>query len=260
LSLAVAEAPRAATPREPETATLFRRYRATDDVSLRNELVERHLPLAGRLARRFARSGELAEELRQVAALALVKAVDRYDPERGAPFVSFATPTILGEMKRHLRDTRWAVHVPRDLQELAQSVSRQNDRLTAERGRAPTIREVADSLGIDVERAIEARAAMGGMDAASLDMPAHADGDEDDTAGSRLGCVDGGYELVEDRDAVAFALARLPDRQRLALRLRFAQDMTQAQIATALGVSQMHVSRLLRRSLEQLRDVTEAAA
>ena len=231
-----------------------------DDIDERNRLVEQHLPLALRLARRYARSNDALEDLRQVAALGLVKAVDRFDPERGTSFASFATPTILGELKRHLRDTRWSVHVSRDLQEQAQAVARETDRLTAALRRAPTIGEVAAALGVDVETAIEAREALSGMEASSLDVPVSPDGDADGTAGDRIGAVDDGYELVEDRDAVALALARLPKRQRLALRLRFDEDMTQAEIGACLGVSQMQVSRMLRRSLEQLRAAAEPAS
>jgi RNA polymerase sigma-B factor len=261
MSLAVAEAPtRAARSRTPDPAQLFERFRATDDLEVRNQLVRRYLPLASRLASRYARSPDGADELRQVAYLGLIKAVDRYDPARGASFVSFATPTILGELKRHLRDTRWAVHVPRDLQELAQRVVRQTDQLTPELGRAPTIREVADAMGLDPEEVVEARGALTGMDASSLDLPASADGESDETTGDRVGTVDDGYELVEDRETVACALARLPERQRRALRLRFADDMTQAEIGAVLGVSQMHVSRLLRRSLDQLRSIAGQAA
>jgi RNA polymerase sigma-B factor len=230
-----------------------------DSLQARNALIERNLPLAGRLARRYARDPDTAEELRQVACLALVKAVDRFEPERGIPFASYATPTILGELKRHLRDTRWAVHVPRDLQELAQRVARASDRLTGELGRAPTMRQVADALGVSVEEAIEARAALGGLQASSLDAPASREPDGDETAGDRIGAIDGGFELVEEREVVADALARLPERQRFALRLRFAEDMTQAEIADALGVSQMQVSRILRRSLQRLRSLAEAA-
>jgi RNA polymerase sigma-B factor len=225
----------------------------------RNAMIERHLPLAARLSRRYARNPDMAEELRQVACLALVKAVDRFEPERGIPFSSYATPTILGELKRHLRDTRWAVHVPRELQELAQRLARVSDRLTTELGHAPTMREVADALGVCVEEAIEARGALRGLEASSLDAPASQEPDGDDTAGDRLGCIDHGFELVEEREVVSHALACLPARQRFALRLRFAEDMTQAEIAEALGVSQMQVSRILRRSLQNLRVLAEAA-
>jgi RNA polymerase sigma-B factor len=230
-----------------------------DSLQTRNALIERHLPLASRLARRYARDADSAEELRQVASLALIKAVDRFEPERGIPFKSYATPTILGELKRHLRDTRWAVHVPRELQELAQRVARESDRLTGELGRAPTMREVAGALGVCVEEAIEARAALGGLQASSLDAPVSTESEGDETAGDRIGSIDGGFELVEEREVVAHALARLPARQRFALRLRFAEDMTQAEIAEALGVSQMQVSRILRRSLNSLRSLAEAA-
>jgi RNA polymerase sigma-B factor len=231
----------------------------TPQAMSRNELIERHLPLATKLARRYARNRDTAEELRQVACVALVKAVDRFDPERGVPFASFATPTILGELKRHLRDNRWAVHVPRDLQELAQRVAREADRLTTQLGRTPTMREVADALGVSVEQAVEARVALGGLDAWSLAVPVGQDADGEETARDRIETIETGFKLVEDREAVGHALARLPARQRFALRLRFAEDMTQAEIADVLGVSQMQVSRILRRSLSRLRTLAEAA-
>jgi RNA polymerase sigma-B factor len=236
------------------------RSQGHDDLRPRNALVERHLPFAFSLARRYARSSEMAEDLKQVAALALVKAVDRYDPDRGTSFTTFAKPTILGELKRHLRDNRWAVHVPREMQELAQSVARETDQLTAVLRRSPTTREVADSLGVTRERVVEARSALNGLDAASLDSPFCVDPDGEDIVADRLGKEDEGFELVEDRNAVALALAQLPIRQRVALRLRFGDDMTQREIGEILGVSQMQVSRMLRRSLSDLRGAANAVA
>lgn len=220
----------------------------------RNEFIEAHLPLARRLAARYARSADSAEDLVQVASLGLVKAVDRFEPSRGVPFERYAIPTIIGELKRHLRDTRWALHVSRDQQERAQAVARERDRLTVFLGRAPTIKEVARSLGIAPESAIEADDAMNGLDALSLDAPASAYADPDETTQDLVGEIDPGYELVEERETLAPALGSLPLRDHLALKLRFLDDMTQREIADALGVSQMHVSRILRRALADLRD------
>jgi RNA polymerase sigma-B factor len=225
----------------------------------RNEMIERNLPLARRLAGRYARSADSAEELFQVASLALVKAVDRFDPSRGNSFKSYAIPTILGDIKRHLRDTRWALHVPRDLQEQAQAVVRERDRLTTELGRPPTIREVGESLGMDVEEAIAASAAMTGLDTVSLDAPAEVDGEPGATLHDSFGVLEHGYELAEDIEAIMPAMTQLPRRERLVLRLRFLDDMTQSEIGERLGVSQMHVSRLLRRALDDVRRLTTGA-
>lgn len=216
------------------------------------------MPLARRLARRYARSPDMLDDLNQVAALALVKAVDRYDPARGVSFSTFAVPTILGELKRWFRDTRWAVHVPRELQERAQRVEAETERLTASLRRAPTPSEVADALGVDVDEVLEARDAFSGFDAASLDAPV-ADEDGADTAADLLGSPDGGYEVVEQLSAIAPALGRLTERERMALHLRFEQDMTQAEIGERLGVSQMQISRILRRSLDALRAAATGA-
>jgi RNA polymerase sigma-B factor len=226
--------------------------------STREEMIECHLPLARRLARRYARSSDSYEELVQVASLALVHAVDRFDPEVGSSFDAFAIPTIMGELKRHLRDTRWALHVPRELQERAQAVAAQRDRLTVVLRRVPTIAEVADSLGLDIEETIRASAALNGLDALSLDAPAAGDTTADEALIDWVGDVEHGYETVEDLEALAPAMARLPRRDRMVLRLRFLDDMTQAEIADVLGVSQMHVSRILRRSIEKLRRHTSS--
>jgi RNA polymerase sigma-B factor len=222
--------------------------------SARDSLVLEHMPLARRLARRYARSGEQEDELVQVAAVGLVKAVDGYDPDRGTAFSSYAVPTILGELKRHFRDTRWALHVSRSLQEQAQRVARTVDDLTCELGRAPSPAETAAALDVPVEEVIEAQEAFSAYEATSLDAPAPGGGDErGDSAGDQLGMPDDGFERVEQRAAIAPALATLPDRERLALHMRFVDDMTQAEIGARLGVSQMQVSRMLRRALTELR-------
>jgi RNA polymerase sigma-B factor len=228
---------------------------ADDEFAERQRLILRHLPLARRLARRYAHSRDSQEELDQVASLGLIKAIDRYEPERGVSLTSFAVPTILGELKRHFRDTRWALHVPRDLQERAQRVEAELDRLTSELGRAPTRAELADAVGVSVEEVVEAREAFSGYDAASLDAPAFGADDADDaaTTGDMIAVDERGYALAEEWAALAPALAELSERDRLALRLRFFEDMTQSQIAARLGVSQMHVSRILRAALDSLR-------
>jgi RNA polymerase sigma-B factor len=242
-----------------DTKEQFSRLRRTGDPRLREQLVERHLPLARRMARRYSRSRDSGEELGQVAALGLVKAVDRYDPRRGASFTSFAVPTILGELRRHLRDTRWAVHVPRELQERAQTVTREADRLVTALGRAPSAADVAGSLGTTVEEVVDAREAAFAIGSESLDAPAASGGEaEGDSAGDRLGGVDPGYELVEDRNAIDRAAACLSTHDRAILRMRFAGGMTQSQIGARLGISQMHVSRTLRRVLTRLRTAAGA--
>jgi RNA polymerase sigma-B factor len=225
-----------------------------DAFAARQELIVRHLPLARRLARRYAHSTEAQEELTQVASLGLIKAIDRYDAERGTSFTSFAVPTILGELKRHFRDTRWALHVPRDLQERVQRLEFELDRLTTELGRAPTRSELADALGTDMEGLTEVRQAYSGYDAASLDAPAGgSDEDGAATTGEQLGAPERGFDVAEEWATIAPALARLTEREQTALRLRFFDDMTQSEIAKRLGVSQMHVSRILRTALDRVR-------
>jgi RNA polymerase sigma-B factor len=244
------EAIEAVTDPAVHQKSLFERYRNTDDLRARRELIERHLPLARRLARRYGQSRDV-DDLEQVAALGLIKAIDRYDPERGA-FPSFAIPTIIGELKRYFRDACWALRMPRELQERAQAVERELDRQTVRLGRAPSARELADALDFSVEDVLEAQAALTGRDAASLDAPmpgGESDGGPRETAGSE----EAGYELVERRSSVAPAVATLSERERAVLHLRFVEDLTQREIGLRLGISQMQVSRLLRRSLESVR-------
>ena len=225
----------------------------------RDALVVRHLPLARRLARRYARSAD-RDDLAQAAALGLVKAANRYDPNRGTPFERYAAPTILGEIRRHCRDTRWAVHVPRDLQELAQGVAREVDRLTPVLGRSPTVRELAGALGATTEQVIEARQALAGIDTSPLHPVTDAHEAAADAPAEMNGAVDGRYELVEGMATIAPAVAELPQREREVLSLRFFEDMTQSEIGQRIGVSQMHVSRLLRRSIEHIRASVDLAA
>jgi RNA polymerase sigma-B factor len=212
------------------------------------------MSLARRLARRYARSRDFEEDLVQVASLGLVKAVDRYDLGRGKSFANFAVPTILGEIRRHFRDTRWALHVPRDLQEIAQRVARETELLRTTLRRAPTTQEVAQALDLSPEEVLEARAAFEALDAASLDAPTGEDVDAGEELGELLGSADERFDLVDDRVTIEPLLTELPGRERTALVLRFELDMTQSEIGDRLGVSQMQVSRMLRRSLSRLRD------
>jgi RNA polymerase sigma-B factor len=214
------------------------------------------MPLARRLARKYARFPEHLEDIEQVACLALVKAAGRFDGSRGIAFTSYAVPTIAGEIKRFFRDTCWAVHVPRGTQEQAQRVAATIKRLTGELDRAPSPAEVADAMGLTVEEVLEARVAYAGLRAESLDAPG-ATGAEADTLAEHLGAVDDAYEQVEDRLAIEPAISCLPERERLALSLRYHDELTQREIGERIGVSQMHVSRIIRSSLEQVRAATE---
>jgi RNA polymerase sigma-B factor len=219
--------------------------------AIRQQIVMRCLPSAKRLAARFHRLGEGAEDLDQVAALALVMAVNRYRPQVGADFASYAVPTIVGELKRHLRDKGWAVHVPRRLQELRLEINRAVEDLTHELNRMPTTRELAERVHADESEIRQAQQAMGGRYATSLSEPDNAGGDR--ALIDRIGVDDSGYTAVDHHESLRVLLRTLPDREREILRLRFFGDMTQTQIAEKVGLSQMHISRLLTRTLAQLR-------
>ena len=237
---------------------LFARYRGRHDLAARDELVERFLPLATQLARRYRRGAEPLEDLVQVASVGLLKAIERFDPERGIAFSSFAVPTITGELKRYFRDKGWALRVPRDLQELAQRVDRTTDRLTHEHGRAPTVSEIADELEITLEQVLEAREAAAAFRADSLDRPC---GDDQDATrlADTLGAAEPGYLQAEQSATLEALMSVLSDREREVLRLRFAEDLTQSEIAHRVGVSQMHVSRLLRKAVTQLSETAHAS-
>ncbi|MEA2143089.1 MAG: polymerase sigma-B factor [Solirubrobacteraceae bacterium] len=248
------------TPRASRAAAEaedFRRYRATGDTGIRDRLIERALPLAHQVARRYNRSGEPFDDLLQVARLGLCKAVERFDPARGVAFSTYAVPTMVGEIKRHFRDTGWAIHVPRSLQERVLKVERAGKALSSQLGRAPTVGEIAEATRMDVETTLEALEAASAYEARSLDAPAPADDQEGRAYVETLGARDDAYELVDDRGAVASAMRTLPLRERRILHMRFMEDMTQSEIAERVGVSQMQVSRLLRRSLQRLREVAD---
>ena len=234
---------------------LFERS-ASGDKSARDELVERHLPLAHRLAGRYRNSGEPMDDLRQVATLGLINAVDRYDPEAGS-FVRFAVPTILGELKRHFRDKRWALRVPRSLQERGMEVTRTVELLSGRLGRSPSPRDVAEETGLTLEEVLEAMDLSTAYSPTPLDAPFGGEEDGARTLGETLGADDASYELVELGNSVAPAFRALPEREQAILKLRFVDDLTQAEIAERVGISQMHVSRLIRRALGQLSDAAE---
>lgn len=234
---------------------LFARARAGDGRA-REQLAERYLPLARRLARRYQRSEEPLEDLVQVASLGLLKAIDRFDTDRDVAFSSFAVPTILGEIKRHFRDRTWSVRVPRDLQELALRVDRTAAELSLDKHRAPTVAELAETLGVSEEQVLEALRAAGAYHAGSLDAPRPGRTDADasgESLGDALGGEEDGFERAEERAVLAPMLARISTRERLVLTLRFGEDLTQAEIGERIGVSQMQVSRLIRQALARLR-------
>jgi RNA polymerase sigma-B factor len=213
------------------------------------------MPLARTLAARYARTQEPFEDLFQVASLGLVKAADRYDPERGAAFSSYALPTILGELKRHFRDKGRSIHLPRGLQELVLRVQRAEEELSSRTGRSPTVLEIADHLKLDTEAVLEALEAITARNASSLDAPLEADpGEEAATAHDVIGREDEGYALVDASSSLAGAVSRLRRTDREVLELRISRGMTQSEIAKHIGVSQMQVSRILRRATDQLRE------
>jgi RNA polymerase sigma-B factor len=229
----------------------FVEYRKTRSRRVRDELVEAHLPLARFLASRFAQRGEPMDDLVQVALLGLVKAVERFDPFRGLRFSTFATPTIVGELKRHFRDRGWAVHVPRRVQELHVQLPKVVGTLSQVLGRSPTTSEVAESTGASEEDVLEAMEAGTLYRLASLDAPSGND-DEAERA-TTIGTADPEFETLEERLDIARLLDVLPQRERRIVYLRFFEGLTQSEIADKIGISQMHVSRLLTRSLEVLR-------
>jgi RNA polymerase sigma-B factor len=219
---------------------------------LRDELVEAHLPLVEYLARRFRNRGEPLDDLVQVATIGLIKSVDRFDLERGVEFSTYATPTVVGEIKRHFRDKGWAIRVPRRLQELKLSLTKATSELSQKNGRAPTVAELAAHLGMSEEDILEGLESANAYSAVSLDAP---DGGDDSPAvADSLGMVDEALEGVEYRESLKPLLEQLPAREKKILMLRFFRGMTQSQIAQELGISQMHVSRLLARTLAQLRE------
>jgi RNA polymerase sigma-B factor len=227
-------------------ALLVAFHRDGDENAREQALVEL-MPLVRALASRYAGRGEPLEDLVQVGSIGLIKAVDRFDIDRGADFASYAVPTIVGEIRRHFRDKAWAMHVPRRLKELSLRLSRTLDQLTTELGRSPTITELAAAAGVDEEEAIDALDSMNAYSTRSLHAPF--DDLSDDNLAEKLGADEPGYAEVEDGTIVAAGLDALDERERQIVELRFFRELTQSQIASEIGISQMHVSRLLRRAL-----------
>ena len=264
-----APTPEVSTPEESDRATraaadrirartLFAELAALDDNDpqrqrVRDELVEMHLPLVEYLARRFRNRGEPLDDLIQVATIGLIKSVDRFDIERGVEFSTYATPTVVGEIKRHFRDKGWAIRVPRRLQELKLSLTKATSELSQKNGRAPTVGELATHLEMSEEEVLEGLESANAYSAVSLDAPDAGDDDSPAVADS-LGTEDEALEGVEYRESLKPLLEKLPPREKRILLLRFFGNMTQSQIANELGISQMHVSRLLARTLASLRE------
>ena len=238
--------------RRAETRELLRRWHERRDRAARAELVERMLPLARSLARRYANKGEPLEDLEQVASLGLLKAVDRFDLGREVQFATFAVPTIAGELKRHFRDRGWMLRVPREVQELGARLSRTRERLTRELGRSPTVEELAAAVEAGLEQVVEALGAADSYRLLSLDEPRSRDGEA--AAVEAVGSPDAAFERAEERILLRRGFQGLPAREREILRLRFFEGLTQREIAARVGISQMHVSRLIRSSLETLRE------
>jgi RNA polymerase sigma-B factor len=239
------------------SAELFKRWRRYAEREARDELIERFLPLARKLARRYISSNEPYEDLVQVASLGLVKAVERFDPDRGFAFTSYAVPTIVGELKRYFRDAGWALHVDRSAQERARKVTDAQQKISALTGRPPTVSDMSQYLEISDEEVLDGLQTAQAYDAISLDAPLQGDAGGVTSRLDSIGNEDDRLELV-DKQATIFAAAKhLPHREREVLFLRFGEDLTQTEIAELVGISQMQVSRLLRRSLQRLRELTD---
>jgi RNA polymerase sigma-B factor len=237
---------------------LWRRFSAHRDQAARAELVELYMPLARRMASRYAGVSEPYDDLLQVASLGLLNAVDRFDASREIPFAGFAKPTILGELKRYFRDKVWTVRVPRSVHDRMGEVEKATEKLTLELGRPPSVEELAEQVGFEAADVLDVLEAKHNRRPLSLDAPAVGE-DPDEASGAEwVGRPDGNFDLIEDRLAMEAVLPVLGDREREVLRLRFAEELPQTEIAVRVGCSQMHISRLLRRSLDKLRDAAGA--
>ena len=250
--------PRGLDPEPQRLEPLFRRCQRDGDRAAREMLVRHFLPLARKLARRYTQSSEPYEDLVQVASLALMKAIDRFDADRGVSFPAFAIPTILGELRRYFRDSTWSVRVSRGAKERALAVADATERLTDLHGRPPTVRQLAAYLELSIEEVLDGLFARRAYHAQSLDAPAPTAEDDGCTVGDTLGAEDESYALIEARIVVADAMSSLPERERHILHMRFVEDMKQSDIAERIGVSQMQISRVLQRSLERLRELSGA--
>jgi len=236
---------------------LFRRWQQHQDAQARDALVQRYMPLTIRLARRYRGANEPFDDLKQAASIGLLKAIDRYDTTRGTGFEAFAVPTILGELKRYFRDCCWAVHMPRGIQDLAIKVDQAQRRLTATSERPPTYQDLAQYLELSVEEVLEAMEASAAHHAVSLDTKHETLSGEVRTLGDTLGDIDPGFDLVECGESIRMVASALPERERQVLALRFLEDLPQTEIAKRIGVSQMQVSRILRKALTSLSSLVE---
>jgi RNA polymerase sigma-B factor len=233
---------------------LLRRYHEDGDLAAREELIERYMSLVRSLARRYAYRGEQLDDLVQIGAIGLIKAIDRFDLERGVELTTYATPNIIGEIKRHFRDKGWSVRVPRGLQELNVQISKLIEQLTVQLGRSPTIPELAKAAGVEEEQVLEALESGRAYSSVSLSTGGGSDEDGELDPLESLGTIEHEYEVSEDRAVLAPGFKVLDERERKILHLRFFSGLTQSQIAAEIGISQMHVSRLIRRSLEKIRE------
>ena len=238
---------------------LLRRYHEQGDVAAREQLIEQYMSLVRSLARRYSYRGEQLEDLVQIGAIGLIKAIDRFDLSRGVELTTYATPNIIGEIKRHFRDKGWSVRVPRGLQELNVQLSRLIEQLTVQLGRSPTIPELAKAASVEEEEVLEALESGRAYSSLSLSGGGGGDDDELDPLES-IGTDEHQYEVSEDRAVLAPGFRVLDERERRILHLRFFEGLTQSQIAQQVGISQMHVSRLIRRSLEKIREEIAADA
>ena len=232
---------------------LLRRYHEDGDLAAREQLIEQYMSLVRSLARRYSYRGEQFEDLVQIGAIGLIKAIDRFDLERGVELTTYATPNIIGEIKRHFRDKGWSVRVPRGLQELNVQLSRLMDQLTVQLSRSPTIPELAKASGSTEEEVLEALESGRAYSSLSLSSGGGTDGEDDLDPLESIGTEEHQYEVSEDRAVLAPGFKALDERERKILQLRFFDGLTQSQIAAHVGISQMHVSRLIRRSLEKIR-------
>jgi RNA polymerase sigma-B factor len=233
---------------------LLRRYHEQGDLQAREELIERYMSLVRSLARRYSYRGEQLDDLVQIGAIGLIKAIDRFDLERGVELTTYATPNIIGEIKRHFRDKGWSVRVPRGLQELNVQISKLIEQQTVRLGRSPTIPELAEDAGVEEEAVLEALESGRAYSSVSLSGGGSSDEEGDVDPLESLGTEEHEYEVSEDRAVLAPGFKVLDERERRILHLRFFRGMTQSQIAEQVGISQMHVSRLIRRSLEKIRE------
>jgi len=241
-------------PVEKRDRELLRRYHEDGDLAAREQLIEEHMSLVRSLARRYSYRGEQLDDLVQIGAIGLIKAIDRFDLERGVELTTYATPNIIGEIKRHFRDRGWSVRVPRGLQELNVQLSRLLEQLTVQLSRSPTISELAKAAGVDEEDVLEALESGRAYTSLSLSSGSGGGDDDDDVDPlESIGIEEHQYEVSEDRAVLAPGFRVLDQRERTILRLRFFDGLTQSQIAQQIGISQMHVSRLIRRSLEKIR-------